>query len=385
MPEGLRSQFLLDPDIAFLNHGSFGACPKPVFDVYLQWQRTFESRPVEYHIRRAPELLRESRQVLAEYVNCDRDDLVYVTNATVAVNIVARSLNLKEGDEVLTVNHEYGACDRTWEFLRRKRGFTYHPVPIPVPVTTHQDLIERVTSQFRPNTKVLYVSHITSPTGLTLPLAELCRKAREHGIMTIVDGAHAVGQIPLDLTAIDPDFYTSNLHKWLCAPKGAAFLYARKDRQELLEPLVVSWGWEPVQSSGSTFIDHHEYQGTREIAAPLSVPTAIQFYQENDWNTVRKECYEMVRKARPEIATALDTEPIAPDTGEWFTQMSAFLVPEGMDGYTLKDRLYDEHKVEIPILEWNGRQTIRISMQGYNTWQDVEQLLEGIRTIRKTL
>lgn len=384
----LRSHFLLRPDVAFLNHGSFGATPRPVFQRYQEWQRQLELEPVEFLGRRAPELLRESRAALGQMLNADPDDLVYITNATTGVNIVARSLQLGPGDEVLTTNHEYGACDNIWRFLSGKQGFRYRAVEIPVPVTTHADFLERFVAEITPQTRAIFISHITSPTALTFPIAELCHLARQRGILTIVDGAHVPGQLPLDLRAVDADFYTGNLHKWLCAPKGAAFLYARRSLQELLEPLVISWGWNAPFSKGSQFLDYLEYGGTSDISAPLSVPAAIEFFQQNDWWNVVENCHQLVLRSRPAIAEALDAQPIAPNGNggsEWFRQMSAFLLPEGMPGDILHSRLFNEHHVEIPTFPWQGRWAIRIAVQGYNTWTDVERLLSGVQEIRKTL
>ncbi len=389
MSDSLKSSFLLRPEIAFLNHGSFGACPRPVFETYQRWQRELEEEPVEFLARRAPELLLNSRRELAALVNADPDDIVYVMNATFGINIVARSLKLGPGDEIVTTDHEYGACDKLWNFLCARNGATYRAVTIPVPVTTQEEIVERFMGEITPATKVIFLSHITSPTALTLPIGEICRRARELGIITVIDGAHAPGQIPLDLEEIGADFYAGNLHKWLSAPKGSAFLHARREMQPLVEPLVVSWGWESADtpsnfiSRSSSFVDHHEYPGTTDISAPLSVPAAIAFQREHDWERVRATCREMVLRARPLIGEALDATPVAPDEGGWFTQMSAFLLPEDMDGSELQHRLFDEYRVEIPVVWWNGRQTIRISIQGYNTWEEVMRFVEGGARIRR--
>ena len=385
MSQDLSSLFLLRPEVAFLNHGSFGACPRPVFEEYGRWQRELEAQPVDFLGRRAPSLLRESRTVLGRYLGCHANDLVYVTNATVGMNIVARSLVLGPGDEVLATDHEYGACDRAWRFILGKNGASYRHVSIPVPVTAHEDVVERIFAAVTSATRVIFISHITSPTALTFPVTEVCRRARELGIITLVDGAHAPGQIPLDLEAVGADFYIGNLHKWLCAPKGAAFLYARREMQEMLEPLVVSWGWEAMVPGDSRFIDYLQSLGTADISAPLSVPAAIGFQQEHNWDAVRSRCHELVRRARPEIVAALGGGVhLAPDSDEWYAQMSALLLPDGIDGAALQRRLYEEYLVEIPVFQWNGRQTIRISMQGYNGWDDVERLLAGIRAILKS-
>jgi isopenicillin-N epimerase len=381
MPENLRPLFLLDPDVAFLNHGSFGACPRPVFERYQNWQLELERQPVEFLGRRAPGLMQDARRGLAGFLNVDADDLVYVTNATVGVNIVARSLALSPGDEILSTDHEYGACDRVWHFVCGKTGATYRKVKISVPVTTHEAMLEELFAGVTPRTKVLYISHITSPTALTFPGAEACRRARELGIMTLIDGAHAPGQIRLDLQEVGADFYTGNLHKWLCAPKGAAFLYARRPLQPMLDPLVVSWGYEALAPGASPFIDYHEYRGTRDISASLSVPDAIEFQRQHDWEEVRERCHQMVRRARTEIIAATGGEAVAPDDDAWFAQMSSIFLPEGIDGDELKRRLYDEFRVEIPCFHWNDREIIRISIQGYNSWEEVERLLEGLRVL----
>lgn len=385
MTNDLRSLFLLRPDVAFLNHGSFGACPRPVFEVYQEWQLEAELQPVEFHSRRAPDLLRVARQALAEFIGADAVDLVYVTNATVGVNIVARSLDLKPGDEILGTDHEYGACERTWLFLCGKSGAIYRRAAIPTPVTSPEEVIERVLSEVTEKTRVLFISHITSQTGVTFPVTEICRRARELGLITIIDGAHVPGQMALDVTAIGADFYVGNLHKWLCAPKGAAFLWARRDMQPMLEPLVVSWGWEARAPGDSTFIDFHEYSGTRDISAALAVPAAIAFHREHNWEQVQEQCHEMVRASRGEICSILGAEPVCVDRDDLYRQMSAFILPHGMDGFQLKSRLYDEYAVEIPAAMFNDQITLRISVQGYNTWMDIERLMGGLREIMKTL
>ena len=211
----LRQSFLLDQKGIFLNHGSFGATPKPVFDVYQFWQRELERQPIEFLERRFVERMEISRSALADYFNTQRDDLVYVTNATVGVNIVARSLNLKPEDEVLSTDHEYGACDRTWRFLSRKLGFSYNNQPIELPLASAEEFLEQLWQGVTKRTRVIFLSHITSPTAIIFPVVEVCRHAREQGILTVIDGAHTPGQISLNLEEVGADFYTGNLHKWM--------------------------------------------------------------------------------------------------------------------------------------------------------------------------
>ena len=273
----MRDLFLLDPDVIFLNHGSFGACPRPVFEAYQRWQRELERQPVEFLGRRFDDLMREARSALGGYLGAEPDDLVYVTNATVGLNIVARSLELRPGDEVLATDHEYGALDRTWRFICAKYGARYIRQPASVPIRSADEVIEAIWSGVTDRTRVLFISHIASPTAITFPIKPLIDRARARGILTVVDGAHAPGQIDLNLRELGADFYSGNLHKWLMSPKGSAFLYARKEMQHLVEPLVISWGWEAEKPGPSKFIDEQEWTGTRDIAAFLSVPSVIQF------------------------------------------------------------------------------------------------------------
>ena len=372
--------FLLRPDVIYLNHGSFGACPRPVFAAYQAWQRELERQPVEFLGRRFASLMAEARTALGAYVGAGADDLVYVPNATTGLNIVARSLELAPGDEVLATDHEYGALDRTWRFICAKRGARYVRQPVELPITSAEEVVEAVWAGVTDRTRVLFLSHITSPTAIIIPVAELVRRAREAGIITVVDGAHAPGQIPLDLESLGVDFYAGNCHKWMMAPKGSAFLYARRECQPLLEPLVVSWGWESEQSGPSRFVDHHQWQGTREVAQFLAVPAAIQFMEEHDWPGVRRACHELVRTARRAVAELTGLPPITPDAPEWFAQMAALPLPP-CDGHDLQRRLYERFRIEIPITTWNERHFVRISIQGYNTRADVDALVEGLREL----
>lgn len=373
----LRDLFLLNPNVVFLNHGSFGACPRPVFEVYQQWQLELERQPVEFLGRRFGALMSEAREALGVYLGAAPDDLVYIPNATTGVNTVARSLPLAPGDEVLSTDHEYGACERVWRFVCEKRGARYLRQPVPVPFESPEQVVDAVWSGVTPRTKVLYLSHITSPTALILPIAELIRRARARDIFTVIDGAHAPGQISLALDALGADFYTGNAHKWMLAPKGAAFLYARREVQFLLEPLVVSWGWQAERPGPSRFIDEQEYQGTRDIAAYLSVPAAIRFMAEHDWPTVRAECHALLCEAGKRLGALTGLPSLSPLTAPWCAQMAAFPLP-ACDLDALKQRLYAEFHIEVPLIFWNGRALVRISLQGYNTWDDLEAFLEAL-------
>ncbi|MBN1955383.1 MAG: aminotransferase class V-fold PLP-dependent enzyme [Anaerolineae bacterium] len=380
MTNQLHDLFLLRSDVVFLNHGSFGACPRPVFAAYQDWQRELEQQPVEFLGRRLTGLMRQARAELAQYVGAAADDLVYVPNATTGLNIVARSLPLQPGDEVLTTDHEYGALYRTWRFICQKRGAHLVQQHLPLPVTTAEDAADAIWAGVTERTRVLFLSHITSPTAVALPVEPLVRRARAAGIRTVVDGAHAPGQIPLDLDELGADFYSGNCHKWLMAPKGTAFLHARREVQPLLEPLVVSWGWESDRPGPSRFVDHHEWQGTRDAAPFLAVPAAIRFCAEHHWPQVQQECHELLRAARQEITALTGLPPITPDTPEWYAQMAAFPLPP-CDGEALEKQLYDQFHIQVPITRWNEQRFVRVSIQGYNSQDDVDRLVAALQSL----
>jgi len=380
-PPSLRDLFLLRPDIVFLNHGSFGACPRPVFEIYQQWQLELERQPVEFLIRRFPDLMREARAALAGYLGTQASNLVYVPNATAGINIVARSLRLSEDDEILSTDHEYGAMDRTWRFMCEKTGATYINGRVPLPLESREQFVEAVWSAVTDRTRVVFLSHITSPTALTFPVEDICRRAREAGIISVIDGAHAPGQLSLDLDRIGADFYAGNCHKWMLGPKGAGFLYARPEMQPRLEPLVVSWGWRSDAPGDSPFIDQHEWQGTRDPAAFLSVPAAIEFMRAHDWERVRAECHALAHEFRQRITELTGLPPLSPDSPEWYAQMVTVPLPD-CDLDMLKRRLYDEYHIEIPVMMWNGTPLIRASFQAYNGSRDVERAIHALTISR---
>lgn len=374
--------FLLDPNIIFLNHGSFGATPKPVFEAYQNWQLRLERQPVLFLGREFDELVLQSRVALGDYLNADADDLVYVPNATHGVNIVARSLHLTEGDEILTTNHEYGACDYTWDFLCGKARAKYIHRSIPVPVCTEDDIVEQFWQGVTPRTKAVYLSHITSPTALRLPVEKICALAKQAGILSIVDAAHSPGQILVDLKSLDADVVFGNCHKWMLSPKGAGFLYVRRDLQHLVEPLIVSWGYQTTEetTTGSRFVDLLQWSGTKDPSAALTVPAAIQFMQEHNWDQVRLECHELLRETLARICDLTGLSPLYPLDSSHYSQMGVAPLPPS-NLVELKKRLYDEHRIEVPVLEWNGMQLIRVSIQAYNDRRDADALLAALNSL----
>ena len=375
--EELRKEYLLDPEIVFLNQGSFGATPKPVFDEYVRWNLEVERQPVEFLGRRLPALLKTSREELGRYLNADPSDLVYVDNATWAVNVIARSYALKPGDEILTTNHEYGACTMTWDWLAQKQGAKVIYQEIPLPVTTHDDFVETFWAGVTPKTKIIFMSHITSPTALIFPIKEICRRAREAGILTLIDGAHAPSQLDLDMKDIGADIYTGNLHKWLTTPRGCAFMHVRREHHVWVESLIVSWGWGRGTISESTMVERNEWQGTRDHSAFLSVPAAIKFQADHDWPAVKRRCHDLAVRTQQRISELTGLPPHCPSDEGWFEQLVACPIKSDDLGL-LKTRLYDEARIEVPMVDWHGHQFVRVSLAGFVTEADVDVLLDSL-------
>jgi isopenicillin-N epimerase len=346
----VRDLFLLDPDVVYLNHGSFGACPRPVFDVYQAYQRELERQPVEFLARERGlgKLLDGARTRLAAYVGANVANLVFVPNATTGLNSVMRSLELAPGDEILCGDMEYGGMQILLEFVAKRTGATVAAQPF-------------AELEPGPRTRVVFCSHVEWISGRVNDLAPVIDAAHAADAIVVVDGAHAPGQIPLALDELGADVYSANCHKWLCSPKGSAFLYARPEVQDGLVPPIVSWDW----SEGGAFAETHAWQGTRDPAAYLSVPAAIDFQAEHDWPAVRMRCHELLAALDLPFARLTDT----------FVQMLGFALPAGTDALALKNRLYDRHRIEVPIVESPTGITMRVSVQAYNDQSDLEALV----------
>lgn len=373
IPEELRRHFLLDPDVVFLNHGSFGATPRPVFEAYQQWQRELEYQPVRFVQRRQEDLLDAARAQLASYLNAADSDITFVTNATSGLNIIARSLALQPGDEVLTTNLEYGALDYTWDYLCTKAGARYLSQDITLPLVSQQQIVEELWAGVTERTRAIFLSHMTSATAATLPVKEICARAREAGILTIIDGAHIPGHLPLDLEDVGADVYAGNCHKWLGAPKGAAFLHVRPEHHDWVESLTISWGWRP----GHTFITRNQLQGTRDVSAFLAVPDAITFQDEHQWDDVRTRSHGMLRELVQRVHARLGTTSIYGDDDEWYRQMAVITLPPG-DHSGLQDRLLFEHHVEVPLTAHLESRFVRVSVQGYTTEDDLNRFEDAM-------
>jgi isopenicillin-N epimerase len=375
---GMKDWFLLDPDITFLNHGSYGACSKPVFKEYQDWQKKLEGQPVQFMTNQVYSALEKSRDSMSQFVGCDEQELVFFQNPTTAVTNVIYNLDLKPGDEVLMSNHEYGALVRAWKMWGKKTRVNIIQQDISMPVTTEENFIEDFWKGVTPQTKVVFLSHITSSTALIFPIEKIIKLAKEQNILTIIDGAHVPAQIPLNIHELKCDFYTGACHKWLCAPKGSSFLFVKKEHQDWVKPVVVSWGKDGDDPTPSEFIQNFQWQGTRDMSAFLTIPTAINFYNK-EIRPYQAACKKIIQDTYSDFPSVLNTASIS--TGiEWLAQWVAHPLPKNIPS-NLKKRLWEEYQIEIPVFEWNGQAYVRVSIQVYNTQKDVDLLMSALRSL----
>ncbi len=386
MDKNLASLFLLDENVVFLNHGSYGACPKPVFESYQKWQLKLERQPVAFldPDRGLSTWMHNARVALASELGTAADNLVGVMNATYGLNMVAQSLDLKPGDEILTTDHEYAALEKTWAYVARKTGAKIVNVTIPLPLTSEANFTNALRAGITDRTRVIFLSHITSATALVFPIENIVAEARARGIHTVIDGAHTPGHITLELDALGADFYAGNCHKWLMAPKGSAFLHVRPELQSMINPLVISHGWtadhqSPAPFGGTAFIDSIEMQGTRDPSAWLAVPEAIAFRAAHQWNTVAADCRRLVQDTAMRVA-AWTGLPAFGSPEFCAPQMVAMPVPD-CDPKFLKKRLLEDYNIEIPCYKWQGRTIARVSAQGYNTQGQMDLLVKALQAI----
>lgn len=386
LSENITRHFLLRDDVVFLNHGSYGACPRPVFEAYQRWQLELERQPVEFldPARGFTARMRDARAALAAELGTDPDNIVGQTNATAALNVVAQSLDLTPGDQILTTDHEYSALEKTWAYVARHTGAEVVTVEIPLPLDSEAAFTEAILAGFTDRTRVLYLSHITSPTALLIPIERAVAAARARGIYTVIDGAHTPGHIPLRLDALGADFYAGNCHKWLMTPKGSAFLYVRPEMQKLIDPLVISHGWtadnkEPGRTGpfGNTpFVDQLEMQGTRDPAAWLTVPAALAFRRDHDWREVARRCQVLAQETARRLAARTRLAPLS--SQEFCApQLVAMPIPD-CDTLAVHRALMERFRIEMPVFKWRGRAIARLSVQGYNSRGQMDLLLDAL-------
>lgn len=377
-----RSQFLLNPEITFLNFGSFGATPKPIFEEYQRFQLELEKEPVQFIVERGPQWLKESRAALANFIACEPQDLLFVPNPTHAVNLVANSLQLNEGDEVLTTSLEYGACDKTWQFFAKQKGFKYIQANITLPIESKEAFVAEFVKGLTDRTKLVFISHITSSTGLILPVEEIIEEAKNRGCLVFVDGAHVPGHIPLQLSTLNADFYTGACHKWMMAPKGCSFLWTKRDLQNDLQPLIVSWGYESTLPGESHYYDWHQFNGTRDFSAYLTIPACVAFYEQFSLNSRINECKIHTINYLNELNSIFGSLPISPLNSDFIGLLGSVKI-NTTDSFKLKNTLYEEFGIEIPVMLHNEHTFLRFSFHPLNTDEDMQRLFEVVHILKK--
>ena len=385
----LKNQFLLDKKITFLNHGSFGACPKDIFNEYQLWQKKLENQPVKFldQFRDFGPNMTNVRRVLSNNINSNINNIVPVVNATTGLNAIIKSLHFKKDDEVLMSNHEYGALEKTWQFIKTKYKIKIKIAKVSLPVTSEEQFIEDFVKKFNSKTKILFVSHITSPTSILFPIKNLIKIARKKNIITIIDGAHAPGHIDLNLKNLKADFYSGNCHKWMMSPKGAAFMWSSSKFKNHLDPLIVSHGWNKKNKSNnqkgalgnSRFIDMFEYTGTKDPAAWLSVPASIKFINNVKNIKLFKTQSNILYNFSLKLSKIFNM-PLLADKGFLPPLMISVPIPKVKE-FEFQKKLYRNYKIEIPIIPWENRSFVRISFQLYNSEKDLDKLIFALKKL----
>ena len=404
----LAAHWSLDPDVVFLNHGSFGACPTPVLEAQRAWRDRLESEPVRFMVDELEPALDMARARVAAFLRADPDDLAFVHNATSGVNTVLRSLRIAPGDEVLGADHEYNACLNAARYVAERDGARLVVAALPFPVAGPEEVVERVLAAVTPRTRLALLSHVTSPTAVVLPVAELARELAARGVEVLVDGAHAPGMLPVDLRALETSgvaYWTGNLHKWTCAPKGAAILWVRRDRQAAIRPLTISHGANDPRRHRSRFRLEFDWMGTDDPTAWLAAPAAIDFVgglMPGGWPEVMARNHALALAGRDAVCRRLGMAPPVPDG--MLGSMAAVLLPEDagaaastalspLDADPIQLALQERFRIQIPVLPWPTpwtpgfsadmarRRLVRLSAQLYNDPAEYDVLAEGLAEV----
>ena len=375
----MKDLFLLNHNITYLNHGSYGACPARVFENYQNWQRKLEEQPVRFMTKIIWENLKISRDALGKFLGCSGEDLLLFPNPTTAVNNIIENLNLSKNDEVLMTQHEYGALVRAWLRSSKKNNFSVVQQHIDLPLDSKKMFVDQFLSGVTKNTKVIFISQITSQTGLIFPVKEICDYATQNDIITIIDGAHVPGHIDLNIVNLGCDYYTGACHKWMCAPKGSSFLFVEKSLQENLKPQIMSWGEEGEDPGPSQFLMDFQWQGTKDMSAFLSIPSSIDFLEDNDWKERRKGSQSLILEVSKNLKEIFETDTLSQNEG-WIGQMVSHPLPSNMT-IDLKEKLWEDYMIEVPVFEWNKQKFIRVSAHFYNHSSDMEILINALKSI----
>jgi isopenicillin-N epimerase len=376
--DNLRADFLIDPGLAFLNHGSFGAVPRVVLDEQTIWRQRIEADPIEMLGRQSRPLIDDAKQTIGRRLGMNPADFGLVTNATEGVNCILRSLDFSAGDELLTTNHVYNAVRQAMKFIARKTGAVYNEIDVPVPINSSADILRPILRAITLKTRLVVIDHITSPTALVFPVREILDACAERGVDVLVDGAHGPGMVPLHIDSLGPAYYAGNLHKWTCSPKGSAFIWVRPDKQSRIHPLVVSHFFD------QGMVKEFGWQGPRDISAWLSVPRALRYLTEIGWENIMTHNHAMAVWANQLLCAHWNVPPISPKDGSMLGSMATVPLPPPMDQLPnedvlkLQQKLHDQHRIEVPIMTWAGRNYIRPCCQIYNIADDIHRLADAI-------
>jgi isopenicillin-N epimerase len=386
-----REDWSFPPGVTYLNHGSFGPSPIVVQQVREDWSRRLNANPMDFFLRQFDDALQNSAARLGQWIGAESRDLVFVDNSTVAMNIVAETLVLEPGDEILLNDHEYGAvfriwravCDRTGaKIVSPTLGIGTDDEPRRFEQTT--DITDPILNTITPRTKLIIISHITSPTAITFPVEVICREARKRGIPVCIDGPHAIAMYPVNLRKLDCDFYCASLHKWLSAPFGSGFLYVRPKWQESLQPHLTSWG-RSLGGCAPRWQDRLNWLGTRDPAPFLSVPAAIDFLERVGMETFRQQTHELARYARTRLEGILSRNATIPDSSDWYGSMTAIPLPPDASKkarpnsiHPLQQALWDWHQMEVLVTECHGQRYLRVSCHLYNSAKEIDRLCDAV-------
>lgn len=383
-----ESDWPLNPQVTYLNHGSFGACPKPVLNQQQQLRAEMEWEPTQFFRHLEPRL-DQARASLAEFVGTKSSNLGFVANATTAVNTVLRSLSFEPNDEILIIDHGYNACSNAVKFVAEQNNAKVVVAEIPFPLNRPQQVIDAILAKVSRHTRLALIDHVTSPTALIFPIAEIVQALEEQGISVLVDGAHAPGMLSLNLDEIGASYYTGNCHKWLCAPKGSAFLYLREDQQSHIRPLVISHGANREDPTRSQFHLEFDWMGTADPTPYLCIPDAIGFWSQvlsGGWEQGQQRNHELIVQARDYLIQQLGW--VSPCPTEMIGSMSSLLLPQDefphLSCQQLQRKLFELFHIEVPVIEWfsSPQRLIRISAQLYNQFSDYQALATALETIR---
>jgi isopenicillin-N epimerase len=387
----LKSHWSLREGTTYLNHGSFGPQPNEVRTARRKWQEALETQPMDFFVRQLEPAWLAARDRLAAFVGASPGDLIFVENATAGMNIVADSFPLAAGDEVLLTDHEYGAVQRIWQRACAKGGAAAKTVELPLPFRTAAETADAIFAAVTERTKLLVVSHITSPTAVILPVAETCRRARQRSIAVCIDGPHAIAQVPLNINELGCDFYTASCHKWLSAPFGSGFLRVAPQWQTHVRPPVLSWGRIPPTKI-DVWSDEFVWSGTRDPSAYLSIPTAIDFLEDIGLDAFRSRTHWLAQYARRKLVELTGLEPLVPDDPAWSGSMAHVpLPPPGKSAPSASERdescpvsnplqhtIWRQLGIEVPIVDFRGRRYIRVSCHLYNDTEQIDRLVAGL-------